>query len=167
MNNVKKVAEAIQGCKSSTLTPQNVRDIINCSMCKKPRCIYANRTLTNREMNEVKRIIKKFDYICGCVISPDSSFLRGTIFSRLELHCKAPIEAMFYGAPKITKRKDMCAYCAKKECSPDKELKKRFKTVVPICDQCKAKGRKAITKGPLHTAEAKKTQQAQKRKSTA
>ena len=63
---------------------------------------------------------------------------------------------MFYGATKITKRKDFCAYCAKKECSPDKELKRLFKTVLPICEKCKEKGRKAITKRPVHTAAANK-----------
>ena len=89
--------------------------------------------------------------------------LRGTIFSRLELHCNKPIEPMFYGAPKLNKRKDLCAYCAQTECSPDKELKAQFKTVHPICAACKGKGRKTITKGPLHTAAAKKAAKTAKR----
>ena len=163
MNDVKKVAEALQGCKSSTLTSQNVRDIVKCSTCKKPRCIYASRALTNREMNELKKIIKNYNYVCGCIITPESSFLRGTIFSRQELHCNKPIEPMFYGASKLNKRKDLCAYCAKTECSPDKELKAQFKTVHPICAECKGKGRKTITKGPLHTAAARKAAKAAER----
>ena len=119
---------------------------VKCSTCKKPRRIYGSRALTNREMNELKKIIKNYNYVCGCIITPESSFLRGTIFSRLELHCNKPIEPMFYGAPKLNKRKDLCAYCAKTECSPDKELKAQFKTVHPICAECKGKGRKTITK---------------------
>ena len=43
MNNVRKVAEEIQGCKSTTLTAQNVRHTVTCSTCKKPRCIYAKK----------------------------------------------------------------------------------------------------------------------------
>ena len=56
---------------------------------------------------------------------------------------------MFYGASKISNRKDLCAHCAKKDCFPNKDLKKQFKAVLPICELCKAKGRKEITRGPL------------------
>ena len=60
MNDPKKVAEEIQGCKSSNLTAQNVRDVVKCSTCKKPRCIYATRALSNREMIELRK--KPFFY---------------------------------------------------------------------------------------------------------
>ena len=70
---------------------------------------------------------------------------------------------MFYGASKISNRKDLCAHCAKKDCFPNKDLKKQLKTVLPICELSKAKGRKEIICGPLHTAKAK---HAEKRKSS-
>ena len=73
---------------------------------------------------------------------------------------------MFYGASKISNRKDLCAHCAKKDCFPNKDLKKQFKTVLPIGELSKAKGRKEISRGPLHTATANKVKHAQKRKSS-
>ena len=98
------------------------------------------------------------------MITPDSSFLKGTVFTRLDHHCKSPIESTYYSSSKISKRKDLFAHCAKKDCTPNKELKKQFKTVVPICEQCKSKGKNEVTRGPLHTAAANKAKQAEKRK---
>ena len=73
-NNVRKVTEEIQGCKSTTLIAQNVCHTVTCSTCKKPRCIYAKSQLSNRETNELKKILKNYHYVCGCIITPDSSF---------------------------------------------------------------------------------------------
>ena len=56
---------------------------------------------------------------------------------------------MFYGASKISNRKDLCAHCAKKDCLPNKDLKKQFKTVFPTRELSKTKGRREITRGPL------------------
>ena len=69
---------------------------------------------------------------------------------------------MFYGAPKLNKRKDLCAYCAKTECSPDKELKAQFKAVHPIRAECKGKVENNHQR-TLHTAAAKKAAKAAKR----
>ena len=156
VNDVRRVAEQIQGCKSSALTAQNVRSTVSCRICKKLRCIYAVRVLTNRENNELKRVIRDFDYICGCLVTPDDSFLAGTVFTRLELHCGAPMEYMYYGATKITVRKDLCGHCGKPRATTDQELKRYFKTVLPICDVCKGREKAAITKGPIKSAAANK-----------
>ena len=63
---------------------------------------------------------------------------------------------MYYGAPKLNKRKDLCCHCGTTGISPDTELKKQYKTVHPICDRCKGKGRKTVTRGPLNTTAAKR-----------
>ena len=154
LNDVRKVAEEIQGCKSSVLTAQNVRSTVSCRICKKLRCIYAARVLTGRENNELKRVIQHFDYICGCLITHEDSFLAGTVFTRLELHCGSPME--YYGASKITVRKDLCAHCGKSRATTDQDLKKLFKTVLPICDGCKGRGKQVIKKGAIKTAAANK-----------
>lgn len=156
MNDVRKVAEEQQGCKSSALTAQNVRTTVTCRSCKKVRCIYAKRVLTVRETNEIRRIIRDFDYICGCIITPDTSFLCGTVFSRLELSCASPIEFMFYGAPKLNVRKDLCAHCAAPRSKVDEQLKREYKTVLPICDKCKGRGKEVVKKGKVKTAVANK-----------
>ena len=52
LNNILRVAEEQQGCKSTTLAAQNVRSTVACRKCKKLRCIYATRRLSSRELKE-------------------------------------------------------------------------------------------------------------------
>ena len=52
LNNILRVAEEQQGCKSTTLAAQNVCSTVACRKCKKLRCIYATRKLSSRELKE-------------------------------------------------------------------------------------------------------------------
>ena len=124
---------------------QNVRDIVKYEECGKPRCIYATRVLTARAARELKNVIRKYDYVCGCLITPDVSMLSGSVFTRLEMHCKIM---------KITAQKDLCCHCNKQGAQKDRELKKLFKTVLPICDGCRAENKKVYKRGPIKTAAA-------------
>ena len=92
--------------------------------------------------------------VCGCLITPDISMLSGSVFTELEMHCKTLIEWAYYGAMKITARKDLCCHCSKQGAQQDKELKKLFKTVLPICDGCRAESKKVYKRGPIKTAAA-------------
>ena len=47
-------------------------------------------------------------------------------------------------------------YCSAKGVQTDEELKWQFKLVLPLCDACKAKGKKAMKRGPINTAKARK-----------
>ena len=133
---------------------QNVRDIVKSEECGKPRCIYATRVLTAREARELKNVIRKYDYVRGCLITPDVSMLSGSMFTRPEMHYKTLIEWAYYGATKITARKDLCCRCSKQGAQQDKELKKLFKTVLSIFDGCRAESKKVYKRGPIKTAAA-------------
>ena len=74
-----------QGCKSSVLARQNVRDLVTCVQCNKQRCIYSECALSNPENRELKSTLRKYSFYCGCMITPDASFLSGTVVTRLEL----------------------------------------------------------------------------------
>ena len=65
-----------QGCPATTLTAQNVRLIIKCDECKKPRCIYADHSLEQEEVRELRNIKRTYTYVCGAVITPDDSNLK-------------------------------------------------------------------------------------------
>ena len=110
--------------------------------------------LTAREAQELKNVIRKYDHVCGCLITPDVSILSGSVFTWLEMHCKTPIEWVYYGATKITAQKDLCCHCNKQGAQQDNELKKLFKTVLPICDGCQAESKKVYKWGPIKTAAA-------------
>ena len=72
----RKTLHERQGCPPSTLTAQNVRMIINCDECKKPRCIYADHVLKQEEVRELQNIKRTYTYVCGAVITPDDSNLK-------------------------------------------------------------------------------------------
>jgi len=72
------------------------------------------------------------------------------------MHCKTPIEWAFYAATKNSSRKDICCHCAKSGAQIDKETRKTHKTVLPLCDQCRARGKKVLKRGPIQTAKANK-----------
>ena len=105
---------------------------------------YTKRVLTNREMKELRRTIAQYDFICGCMIAPEDSFLHDTLFTRLELSCGSPMEFMFYGAPRLNVQKDICGHCATPRVTTDQELKKTYKSVLPICDKCKGRGKETL-----------------------
>ena len=67
---------------------------------------------------------------------------------------------MYYGENKISVRKDLCTHCGKPRATTDAELKKAFKTVLPICDICKGRGKQVVKKGPLKSAAANKAKKA-------
>ena len=56
------------------------------------------------------------------MIAVNDSFLVGTVFSCLELHCGSPMVVMYYRATKINVQKDLCAYCVKVRATVDQEL---------------------------------------------
>ncbi|XP_033752909.1 uncharacterized protein LOC117336468 [Pecten maximus] len=86
------VAEEQQGCKNNVLTAQNVRLIINCRECEKPRCIYSKLRLTPRDSRSLKHTLEKYDYTCGSVVTADGDAMQGKVFVRLQMSCSTPIE---------------------------------------------------------------------------
>ena len=81
---------------------QNVRDIVKCEECGKSRCIYATRVLMAREAWELKYVIRKYNYVSGCLITPDILMLSRSVFTMVKIHCKTPIEWTYYGTTKFT-----------------------------------------------------------------
>ena len=138
------------------LTGKNVRLAILCNECSKPRGIYSKRALNLREMRELHRLTRKYEYICGCLITSDVSFLSGEVFTRLELTCSrsAPAEFQYYTAPILT-RAGCCCQCRGDNGDIDKDLKETHLTVLPLCIKCKAKGKTAMKRGPITVRQKK------------
>ena len=129
------------------LAGQNVGEIVKCKSCCKPRCIYSNANLGNRELRELRKIIRTYEYVCGCLIIPDVSLLSGILFTRLEIHCKSPIEWAYYSASKANTRNGVCCHCSEIGVKVDSDEKKLYKSVLPVCDQCKAQRKKILKRG--------------------
>ena len=94
-----------------------------CTNCEQARCIYSKQQLSDHQLRELHRIMRSYEYYCGCMIIPNASSLSGEAFTRLELICNFPIKWAYYGASIRTMRKILCSYCGVKDGAINQELR--------------------------------------------
>jgi len=119
---------------SSIFTAQNAHALIDCIDCRKPRVIYSKTKLTDRQKMQLALLMSQYDYTCGSPATPPTHTLHGKVLTRLTLTCESTIEIPYYSAE--IGRKDVCCYCASEGATVDDNLKKQFKTVLPLCASC-------------------------------
>jgi len=78
--------------------------------------------------------LSELKYSCGSPATFPSHPLHGKIFTRLNITCENIIEVPYYSA--TIGRPDLCCFCGMEGASIDQELKKKFKTVLPVCPTC-------------------------------
>ena len=66
---------------------------------------------------------------------------------RPNLQCAMEIEVPYY-SPDVG-RKDVCSHCGRTGAAVIMDLKKQYKTVLPICRPCKNSGKKPFTHRPF------------------
>lgn len=70
--------------------------------------------------------------------------LQGTLFVKLQLSCSSPIELSYYSTTANVERKDICCHCASEGAERDKNATPQYRTVLPICTQCKSSGKEIV-----------------------
>ena len=119
----------------STMTSTlNARFLITCVECRKPRVMYSLHKLTERQKVSLVTSMSEYDYTCGAPVLPPSNTLHSKVMVRAFLTCSMPVEIPYYGSE--LGKKDICAHCVAEEAEIDQELKKKYKTVLPICIAC-------------------------------
>ena len=131
------------------LSAQNARAQVVCTDCSKPRVVYCNKKLDIRHRMMIAKSISNYDYTCGShLFSPsDTRKLALSMVMRPHLQCAMQIEICYYGSD--VGRKDLCSHCGTEGAIVNAELKKSFKTVLPICDKCISDGKKPFTQRPF------------------
>ena len=145
----------------SVLVSSKVGQVISCSQCSKPRCIYTNAKITNETQRvQIKRKVEENSYSCGEPLFPDGHSMRKIIIVRQELNCATNMEASYYSASIVLPL--VCCYCGSVSGSPlyngkeIDELKKKFSKVRPICSFCFKEGKQPVTWGATNFAAKKK-----------
>ena len=135
------------------LVAARVRDVLICSECSKPRCVYAASKLSYDERTEVQKVRDEGVYLCGVPLFPDTHPLRHSVVVREALNCSAMVEATYYGSPRVC-FDACCVHCGTSEDLLDneevKEARRHYHTVRPICWQCKSQGKSLVTRGPMN-----------------
>ena len=94
----------------------------------------------------VSLTMSKYEYTCGSSILPPSHPIYGKIMCRMDITYETPIQLLFYSSG--LGKADLCCHCASEDGEVDQDLRKKFKTVLPICSECKQKGKTAIVQRP-------------------
>lgn len=137
----------------SLCTTQNARSVVNCMECRKPRVLYSKIKLSERQKVSLALLISEFEYSCGAPITPPRHSLHGKVVTRSNLSCATMIEIPFYGSS--LGRKDTCSHCGSEGGTVCPELKARFKTVLPLCEDCRKQGLLHSVQRPYGKAQSK------------
>lgn len=142
-----------QGCPNSLLTAQRVHDVIICSECSKPRCIFSNNKLSAQEQCLLDQVKENNDYSCGSPLVPPEHDLHGKVFVRILQRCSDHIELAYYSCKQAYD--GVCCYCTSSDASKPHKFLQEFHTVLPICENCRLT-KAVITRMPKAGSKRKK-----------
>ena len=133
-----------------------MRSIIVCSVCNKPRCVYAAANLASAEKNHLKCLAETQVYTCGSILFPPESPLHRTIVCRQTLTCQSPMETHYYSGVATT-FPPVCWFCASREEMLTNDefmdgLRSQYAVVRPICFLCRSNGKRPATWGANNVA---------------
>lgn len=75
------------------------------------------------------------------------------VMCRVNLNCNSHIELAYYGSG--FGQLDICSVCAEPEAETNVELKKQYKTVLPLCRSCASKGIEPFVQRPYGKSKKK------------
>ncbi|XP_033753308.1 uncharacterized protein LOC117336780 [Pecten maximus] len=117
-----------------SFSAQTARSSVTCVECRKPRVVYSKLKFSGRQELQLAELMSEYIYTCGSPLTPPGHGLHGKALVRMTLTCANPIEVPFYSAS--LGRLDLCYYCGGCDGEVDQELKKQYKTVLPVCLEC-------------------------------
>ena len=129
-------------------TGQNDRAVATCTECRKPRVVYSKTRLSETHKIILATLLSEYVYTCGAPLTPPDSILFSTVMTKINLQCGAGIEMAYYSTGSNIGRKDICCHCGIEESKILIQLKAQYKTVLPICDECKGKGLTPVVARP-------------------
>lgn len=69
-----------QGIRNKGLVGQNVRKVVRCYDCNKPRCVYSKKAFSLRDARDFNRLTERHDYTCGPMITPEGiNYIKASI----------------------------------------------------------------------------------------
>jgi hypothetical protein len=89
----------------------------------------------------------EYEYTCGSPLLPPRNKLYRTIMCRANITCSFPVELQYYSSG--LGRNDICCLCSNDNAEVDQELRKKYKTVLPLCEICKSQGKKTVLARPF------------------
>lgn len=85
----------------------------------------------------------EYAYTCGCPLIPSKFNPCKTVMCRAII-CSFPVDYS-----RGLGRNGICSLCSNDNAEDDSELKKKYKTVLPLCNICKYQGQKSVVARPF------------------
>ena len=126
------------------LTSQTARTAVYCVECLKGRVVYCKKRLGPEENRALTQVTEQYDFSCGATLFPEGHALRDIVLVRPLTTCATLMEVMYY-KPVPLGPQDMCCHCGEGDGVVPAELQLKFKTVLPICEDCSSAGKEAYT----------------------
>lgn len=139
--------EQTEMADASAFTAQTARYSIQCIECNKPRVLYSKKKLTGRQQTQLVLLLSEIEYSCGSYVTAPNNKLQNVVLVRLGINCNTPVELPYYSSD--IGLKDTCCFCGGRQGEVLPELKLKFKTVLPICTDCKSTGLQPICQRPF------------------
>lgn len=121
----------------SSITSKNVGLVMKCSECGKPRLIHSKNKMKKDALEQFKRVINDYVYVCGGSFSDvdidegnNDTKILSTVFIRENLDCQSLVELPYYSAGIF---ENVCIYCGSSKDVVRNEL------VYPKCQHCSTK----------------------------
>ena len=80
------------------VTAANVRDVVTCSDCGKPRCLFAAKKLGKEEAETLEQAKDDVDFVCsGSIFAPDHP-LASKVGTRLDISCSTDVTSHYFAS---------------------------------------------------------------------
>jgi hypothetical protein len=168
-------SRSIESDQNKITQGKNIRGVVTCKECMKPRCLLYSITATNRmKPNPADGVeeptkeaillcrtyaIEQFEsaetnaiFVCGMQPFDADDLMHGVIVTREGLECHHPVEFEYYANPKATPSwfdGALSAYCAGSSGAKgfvNDHLSIEWKSVLPVCQDCRADGARPLAR---------------------
>lgn len=86
--------------------------------------------------------LSEYDHTCGSMLLPPENPMFKNIMTRTDITCQSPVELQYFSSG--LGLADLCPHCGLNLGQVSTYLLKRYKTVLPLCDECKDLGKSVI-----------------------
>ena len=121
------------------VTAANVRDVVTCSDCGKPRCLFAAKKLGKEEAETLEQAKEDVDFVCGgSIFAPDHP-LASKVGTRIDISCSTDVTSHYFASASEADR-SFASSVAVTPFPVAEEVSSKFQSAHPMCQECFAKG---------------------------
>ena len=124
------------------------RQAVWCKECGKPRLLYSQKVINDKDHSELQRSLENFVYSCGGPILQEDHFLANKVFVQPRVTCNTNISSQYYSRREMIEGfRLICFSCLRENniAIEDADITRDYKSFLPRCNDCKRLGKIGFT----------------------